>query len=125
MVGLFWICFAATLLLLGLTLRTGFAGRRRPHVALALATVAMLTVTVLLTEALLRAVVFPEKEMGIHLVFAKSGALLVLPVALTGIATWKRRAFLRWHLIAVLLFLVAAVTATGTGIWVYSLSTPR
>lgn len=121
----FWISFVITLALLAGTVWTGFRGRRTLHATLAVLTVVLLTITVLLTEALLRAVVFPAREMGIHLLFAKSGAALVLPVAVTGILTWRTRSWRRVHLACVVLFLLVAVTATGTGIWVYSLATPR
>ncbi len=121
----FWISFSITLTLLGATVCTGFLRRRKLHLALALATVAFLTVTVLLTEALLRAVDFPKREMGIHLVFAKTAALLVLPVAGTGILTWKRAKWRRVHLGCVVAFLLVAVAAAGTGLWAYSLATPR
>ena len=125
MVTAFWPSFVTTLACLVGTLWTGFRGRRRPHLVLALLTVALLTVTVLLTEALLRAVEFPKREMTIHLGFAKTAAGLVVPVILTGALTWFRRGWLRVHLVCVVLFVLAALVATGTGIWVYALATPR
>ncbi len=121
----FWSSFVVTLVLVGATVWTGFTARRRAHLGLALAAVAMLTVTILLTERLVRAIDFPEAEMAIHLIFAKTGALLVLPVAVTGILTWRRPTWKKVHLTCVALFLLDVLIATGTGIWVFSLSTPR
>lgn len=125
MVVWFWTSFVTTLALVAGTVWTGKLARRVPHLVLALLSVAMLTVTVVLTEALLRAVAFPQREMSIHLFFAKTAAALVLPVVVTGIMTWRRIRFRKLHLICVASFLLMTVIATGTGIWVYSLATPR
>lgn len=123
MVALFFASFAVTLALLAGTILTGKRGRRGLHLALAVCAIAMLTVTILLTEALARAVAFPAQEMGIHLIFAKSAAAMVIPVTLSGAWTWRQRRRKGIHLACVALFLLLAVVATGTGIWVWSLAT--
>lgn len=125
MVLWFWISFATTLALAGATVLTGATRRRRAHFWLAPLTVVMLTITILLTERLVRAVEFPPDEMRIHLFFAKTAALLVLPVAVTGLLLARRPRLRKLHRFAVVAFLLFTVTATGTGIWVFSLSTPR
>jgi hypothetical protein len=121
----FWASFAVTLALLLGAVWTGFRGRRRAHLRLAPLALVALAVTIVLTEQLLRAVRFPERELGIHLWFAKSGAALVVPVVVTGLLTVRNRRWRRLHRAAVGLFFLCALTATGTGIWVFSLSTAR
>ena len=125
LVTCFWISFATTLLLVLLTLITGWRGRRRAHLVFALLAVAVLTVTILLTERLVALREFPKEQMRIHLWFAKSAAGALLPVACTGAVLWRNANWRRIHFAMVCLFLVLTFTATGTGIWVYSLSTPR
>ncbi|MBK8977829.1 MAG: hypothetical protein IPM29_18120 [Planctomycetes bacterium] len=125
MVTWFWASFVTTLALAGLTVWTGLRRRRRAHFVLAPATVVMLGITILLTERLVRAAQFPARELGIHLWFAKTGAALVLPVLVTGLWSARRPAVRRWHGRAVALFLLAVVVATGTGLWVFSMATPR
>lgn len=121
----FWISFLLTLGLLVGAVWTGAKGMRRAHLWLAPAGLVALAVTIVLTERLLRAVEFPKEEMRIHLWFAKSGAALVLPVVVTGILNLKRPGFRRLHAISVGLFFLVALIATGTGIWVFTLATPR
>ena len=125
LVATFWISFAITLLLVGGTVFTGLSHRRRVHVGFALCTVASLIGTIVLAERLGAARNFPAAEMRVHLWFAKSAALAVVPVVLTGVALWRwRRA--RWaHRAAVALFLLLTVIATATGTWAYGLSTPK
>jgi hypothetical protein len=125
LVTCFWISFATTLLLVLLTLLTGWRGQRRAHLVFALLAVALLTLTILLTERLAALREFPKAQMRIHLWFAQSAAAAVVPVAVTGAVLWRKAGWRRIHLAAVCLFLVLTLTATGTGIWVYSLSTPR
>lgn len=121
----FWVSFAVTLALFGATLWAGLRHRRRLHFTFAPLAVVALTVTIVLTEQLVRAVSFPPDEMAIHLFFAKSAAGLLLPVIATGL--WMARSVRArpWHRAAVVLFLLFTLTATGTGIWVFSLSTPK
>lgn len=125
LVTCFWISFAVTLLLVAMTLVAGFRARRRAHLVLALLSVAVLTVTIVLAERMGGLRDFPKDAMRIHLWFAKSAALAVLPVALTGAVLWRRAGWRRIHFTAVALFLLLTVTATGTGIWVYGMSTPK
>jgi hypothetical protein len=63
--------------------------------------------------------------MRIHLWFAKSGAALVVPVVVTGLLNVRRPGFRKIHAISVGLFFLVALIATGTGIWVFTLATPR
>ena len=84
----------------------------------------MLTVTILLTEQLVRRYEFPEPELSIHLLFAKTAAGLVVPVVVTGILTARRRSWLRVHLVCVVLFIVASLIATGMGLWMFRLARP-
>ncbi|MCC6672360.1 MAG: hypothetical protein IT458_14955 [Planctomycetes bacterium] len=121
----FWIALAATLVCVAATLRTGFLGRRRAHFVLAPASVALLALTIVLAERMGRARLFPPAEMRIHLAFAKSAALLVLPAAVTGLMLVRRPGWRRAHVACVALFLLVTAVALGTGAWVYSLSTPR
>lgn len=122
---LFWASFLVTLALLAGTAWTGRRGRRVAHYVLATTSIVMLAVTVVLTERLLRAVEFPERELGIHLTFAKTAAALVVPVVITGLLTIRWRRWKRVHLATVATFFVVTLTATGTGIWVFSLSATR
>lgn len=121
----FWLLFATTLVLLGATLASGFRGRRRMHLRLAPVLLAALGITIVLAERMGEARRFPAAEMRIHLWFAKSATLLVLPVVVSGLLLLRRPGARIWHRVAVLVFLAAALTATGTGIWAYSLSVPR
>src|SRR5688500_17040787 len=125
LVAWFWLALASTLLVLVATVFTGLRRRRRTHLVCALAAVALLTVTVVLAERMTTARSFPPDAMRIHLWFAKSAALMVLPVAAAGAALWRRPRLRVAHRIAVVLFLLLAVIATGTGIWVFQLSTPK
>ncbi|MDA0373544.1 MAG: hypothetical protein O2865_07140 [Planctomycetota bacterium] len=121
----FWVSFLLTLGLLVGAVWTGAKGMRRAHFCLAPAGLVALAVTIVLTERLLRAVEFPKEEMRIHLWFAKSAAALVLPVVITGFLNVRRPNWRRIHAASVGLFFVAALIATGTGIWVFTLATPR
>lgn len=126
---LFWVFFALTLAGLGTALWMGLRRRRRAHLRFAPVALVLLGVTIFFAERMGRARVFPAEQMRIHLWFAKSAALLVLPVLASGIVLARRpgpapRAR-RAHRVCVALFLLAAVVATGTGIWVFSLSRPQ
>ena len=125
MVAWFWIAFVVTLALFGGALWSGLRRRRRLHFVLAPIAIAGLVVTIILTEQLVRAVEFPAEPMRIHLWFAKTAALLVLPVIATGLWTWRSPGRRRMHRLTVFTFLLFVVVATCTGIWVYSLSTPK
>ncbi len=125
MVLSFWISFAVTLALFGAAAVTGRLGRRKLHFVLAPAAIAMLTVTIILTERLVRALDFPKHQLAIHLAIAKTAAALVVVAAGTGVVTAFRPRFRVVHRTFVVLFLIATVVATGTGIWMFSIATPR
>ena len=122
---LFWIFFPLTLAALVATVITGVRHRRRPHLILAPASVVLLAITIVFAERMGAERTFPPEEMAIHLWFAKAATLLVLLVAGSGVC-YLRTPRARWpHRIAVGLFLVAAVIASATGVWVFGLSTPK
>ena len=119
----FWIAFVATVLLLVGALYTGWKRRRGAHLFLGPLTIVMLAVTIWLTEQLMRCYTFPADELAFHLIFAKAGGLLALPVVITGIWLWRNERARVWHRTAVILWLVSVVTATTTGLWMFSLGT--
>ncbi len=121
----FWLSLALTVAGLVATYHAGRRRRRRRHVTLAVCTVAMLAVAILFAEAMARERDFPRDIMRIHLVFAKGAGLAVLPVVITGLLLLRREGVRRWHLGAVWVFLALVVTATVTGVWAFSHSTPR
>jgi hypothetical protein len=53
-------------------------------------------------------------------VFAKAGGLMAIPVAISGIWLWRTERARRWHRIIVLLWLATVLTATATGLWMFS-----
>ncbi|MGE3173140.1 MAG: hypothetical protein AB7O97_10990 [Planctomycetota bacterium] len=121
----FWISFGTTLALLATALVSGLRGGRRLHLVAGPLTLVSLAVTVVLTEQLMRGYRFPEQALRVHLWFAKAGGALALPVLLTGIWLWRRPAARRWHLAAVLAFVVGALLATGTGVWMFVQGEPK
>ena len=123
--ALFWVFFSLTLLGLAAAMVTGLRGKRRLHLVLAPVCVVLLTVTIVEAERMTGNRSFPPHEMSIHLWFAKTAAALMLPVIVTGLVLWRTARWRRIHFWCVLAFLVMAVTASGTGVWVYSLSTPK
>ncbi len=92
---------------------------------MAVSTVVALTVTVIVTEQLVRARTFPRGELDFHKLLAELAAVLVLPVIVTGLVLVKRPRWRRAHLVCVVLFLVMVLVATGTGVWAYALSAPK
>jgi hypothetical protein len=116
----FWIAFVVTVLALAVTLVTGLTRRRRLHLVLAPFTVVSLVVTIVLTEQLVRRYEFPAAIKDTHLIFAKAGGLLVLPVVATGLWLWRREAARPWHRLAVVVWIVSVLVATGTGLWMFS-----
>jgi len=121
----FWCAFVATVLMLVAALLTGFTRRRRLHLWLGPLTMVLLAITIVLTEELLRAYTFPEDVKQTHLIFAKAGGLLALPVIATGLWLWKDERARLWHRAAVLLWLAVVLTATGTGLWMFGQGSPR
>lgn len=121
----FWLSFVATLLLLATALVSGLRGRRRLHLWAGPLAIVALVVAILFTEELMRRYQFPEDSLRFHLWFAKAGGLLALPVVVTGIGLWRRPTWRRWHRLAVFAFVVAALLATGTGLWLFGQGTPK
>ena len=117
----FWIAFVTTVLLLVLSLATGFFRKRKVHLFLGPATIVSLAVAIVLTERLLKNYTFPPDELAFHLIFAKAGGLLALPVVVTGIWLARSEKARIYHRVAVVLWLVSVLTATGTGLWMFSL----
>lgn len=121
----FWIAFVATVLLMVTALITGFTKKRKLHLWVGPLTVVALAIAIVLTEQLLGNYTFPKVELAIHLVFAKAGGLLVIPVVITGIWLWRSERARLWHKVAVFLWLASVLTATGTGLWMFSLGTAK
>lgn len=121
----FWIAFGTTVGLLAVTLWSGLCGRRRLHLVTGPVTMVSLGVAIWLTEELLRSYSFPEASLRTHLWFAKSGGLLALPVIVTGVWTWRSEAGRRWHKLAVFVWVVAVLAATGSGLWLFGQGTPK
>ena len=63
--------------------------------------------------------------MRTHLVFAKAGGLLALPVIVTGVWLWRTEKARRWHKVAVWVWLASVVVATCTGLWMFGHGVPR
>jgi uncharacterized membrane protein len=121
----FWLSFVLTVATMGGALASGLARNRRHHLWLGPVAIVCLAVAIYFAEQLGAARVFPPDEMRIHLWFAKAGGLLALPVVVTGLLLLRMPRLRRLHRYCVYLFVVAVLAATGTGIWVYTLSTPR
>ncbi len=81
---------------------------------------ASLVVAILLTEKLARLYAFDPEVQRIHLIFAKAGGLLAIPVVLTGLLLWRKPGARRVHRLAVWIFVVATLLATATGVWMFS-----
>ncbi|MBX3461618.1 MAG: hypothetical protein KF830_00465 [Planctomycetes bacterium] len=122
---LFWIGFTATVLLLVVALYTGLRRRRRLHLWLGPLTMVSLALTIVWTEQLVRRYDFPPDVVRTHLGFAKAGGLLALPVVITGLWLWRQPRARRWHRIAVVVWLLSVLTATGTGLWMFAQGTPK
>ena len=113
-----------TVVALVATLIAGLKKQRRAHVFRAVTTVVLLVVTIVFAFLLGKVRDFPPEEMAIHKIFSRTGAYMVIPVAFTGAMLWRGPAW-RWvHRACVAIFLLAVLAASGTGIWVFSLSSP-
>ena len=121
----FWISFVVTVLLLVAALVTGFGRRRRAHLWIGPLTMVVLTVTIVLTEQLMKQYDFPPDELAFHMWFAKAGGLLALPVIATGLWLWRRPEARRWHRAAVIVWLVSVLAATATGLWLFGLGVAK
>jgi len=117
----FWIAFVVTVVLLVVALFTGFTRKRKAHLWLGPLTIVSLGVAIWFTEQLMSHYTFPEYELGIHLVFAKAGGLLAIPVAISGIWLWRTERARKWHRILVFVWLASVLLATGTGLWMFGL----
>ena len=117
----FWIAFITTVLLLVASLVTGLLRKRRVHLFLGPATIVSLAVAIVLTEQLLRNYEFPADALAFHLIFAKAGGLLALPVVATGVWLWRSERARVYHRVSVVVWLVSVLIATGTGLWMFSL----
>lgn len=115
----FWLAFGATVVLLVITLATGWRRQRRMHLVAGPLTVVALAVAVVMTERLMQNYTFPEAAKVIHLPCAKAGGLLVLPVAITGVWLMVSERARRWHTASVWVWLLSVVAATGTGVWMF------
>lgn len=122
---LFWTAFVATVALIVVSLISGYRGGRRVHLITGPLTLVALVFAVMQTEALMRRYDFPQDELNTHLIFAKFGGAMALPVLLTGIWLWRRPQARVWHRIAVWLWLLGVLAATGTGLWIFTLATPK
>jgi hypothetical protein len=121
----FWISFVATVLLMLGALCTGWKRRRRLHLVLGPLTIVSLAIAVVLTEELMQQYTFPAAEKSFHLIFAKAGGLLAVPVVLTGLWLWRSERARVWHRLAVLVWVVSVLVATGTGLWMFSLGAAK
>ncbi|MEY4830273.1 MAG: hypothetical protein RLZZ562_2069 [Planctomycetota bacterium] len=116
----FWIALVAAVALMALALASGLQRKRRAHLIAGPASMASLVVAILLTEKLARLYAFDPEVQRIHLIFAKAGGLLAIPVVLTGLLLWRKPGARRVHRLAVWIFVVATLLATATGVWMFS-----
>ena len=119
----FWIALVVTVLLIVMALIAGMQGKRKIHLWLGPLAIVSLAIAIVLTENLMRNYTFPAEELAFHLVFAKAGGLLALPVVVTGIWLFRSERARSWHRIAVWVWLVSVLIATGTGLWMFDLGT--
>jgi len=116
---------SASCALMVTALTSGRMRWRRLHLFAGPATMLALAVAVVFTEQLVRSFTFPAEEMRIHLFCAKSAGFLALPVIVTGVFLWRWPRLRKLHLVCVLTFVGMALVATATGVWVFSLATPK
>ena len=121
----FWIALVATVVLLVAALCTGLLRKRKLHLWLGPMTILSLAIAIVLTEELMGHYDFPAEELAFHLIFAKAGGLLALPVVITGIWLWRAPRARLWHRIAVIVWIVGVLIATGTGLWMFSHGTAK
>ena len=88
---LFWFSLGTTLLVLASTVFTGLTHRRKWHLGLAPLSLVLLAVTIVLTELMVSARIFPPDEMAFHLKFAYTATFLTLPVIVTGVTLRRGR----------------------------------
>lgn len=122
---LFWASFATTLVLLVVAIVAALRRKRKIHLVAGPLAIVSLAITVVFTERLVKTREFPPEELGIHLWFAKSGGVLALLVAISGVLLAFQPRLRKVHRVFVVLFLLVTLVATGTGIWVFQLSSPK
>ena len=121
---MFFVFLGLTVVGIAGTLFYGLKKRRRIHLISALSTVVLLAVTVVFAYMLGEVRDFPPEEMAFHKIFSHSSTYSLLAVALTGVKLWRSPSW-RWaHRVCIAVFLLSALTATCTGLWVFWLSTP-
>jgi len=121
----FFVALGLTAVGVLVTMRAGRRGDRRSHLRRALATVALLIATVVLALMVGELRNFPDPAMAIHKVIARTNGFLVLAVVFTGIMLWRRPGWRIAHKGCVYVMAVLLVIAIATGIWAFSLSTPK
>lgn len=121
----FFVALALTTVGVVVTMRAGRRGDRGSHLRRALATVALLIVTIVLALMLGKARDFPDPAMAIHKAIARTTGFLVLAVIFTGIMLWRRPGWRRVHRTCVYVTAVMLVVAIVTGTWAFCLSTPK
>ena len=121
----FWIAFVTTVVLLIVAAATGFSKKRKIHLWAGPATIVALGLAIWQVEKLSRNYSFPPEVLSFHLIFAKAGGLLALPVVATGIWLSRSERARRFHRAAVILWLVVVLIATGTGLYMFGLGTPK
>jgi hypothetical protein len=122
--ALFWLTFSLAVGALLAALWTGVTARRRLHLVVAPAALVLLAVAVGLAVRMGAERAFPEAAMAVHRPIAQAAGLLALLVAATGVVLWRSGRGRRLHLIAVVLFVLAALAATGSGVWCFLQAPP-
>ena len=122
----FLILLLCTATMMGMTVHAGLRKRRRAHLARAITTIVLLTVSVVFAYLMsLYERVLPAREMGIHRIFSMTVACTVSAVVITGILLWRNPRWRRAHQWCVGVLVLATVCALGTGLWVLFLSEAR
>ncbi len=121
----FLIFLGATVVAIVLTVLAGLRKRRRAHLVRAITTVVLLAITIYFAYQMDTERVFPVEEMKIHRIFSRSIACIVPLLVFTGAMLWRRPGWRPAHRLFIVLFLVDALCAAVTGIWVLYLSVPR
>ncbi len=122
----FVLFLVVTLALLGCTVLTGLAARRKVHIPLAVSSLLALLITIYYAEKLGEQYDVETAGMitPIHLTLAKiTTALYALPV-ITGIMTIRKAQHLRWHRKIAFGVLGMTVITAGTGVAMILLSDP-
>ena len=120
----FVLSLAATLVLLGAVVFTGFKARRRMHISLVLATLASLGATIFLAIEL--GELYDLESAGliypVHRALALTAVVsFLLPVS-TGLWTLRDASRRKLHRVAALVALTLTVATAVTGVWMISVS---